>query len=114
MSDPRIAGAGVTHFGKHPERTGRDLFAEAGLEALSAAGIDPETFNSSVVNATAVGRTGGNPDLTDETAESYSVGFTWEPRWVDNLIIGADHFDIELSNAITSLDLTDLMEMAAD
>jgi acetyl-CoA C-acetyltransferase len=42
MSDPRIAGAGVTHFGKHPERTGRDLFAEAGLEALDNAGIDPE------------------------------------------------------------------------
>ncbi|MDQ2072212.1 thiolase domain-containing protein [Haloarcula sp. H-GB4] len=42
MSDPRIAGASVTQFGKHPERTGRDLFAEAGLEALSEAGIDPE------------------------------------------------------------------------
>ncbi|EMA22817.1 thiolase domain-containing protein [Haloarcula sp. KBTZ06] len=42
MSDPRIAGASVTHFGKHPERTGRDLFAEAGLEALSQSGIDPD------------------------------------------------------------------------
>jgi acetyl-CoA C-acetyltransferase/acetyl-CoA acyltransferase len=42
MSDPRIAGAGVTKFGKHPERTGRDLFAEAGLEALDDAGIDPD------------------------------------------------------------------------
>ncbi|MFB6222374.1 MAG: thiolase domain-containing protein [Haloarcula sp.] len=42
MSDPRIAGAGVTNFGNHPERTGRDLFAEAGLDALDSAGIDPE------------------------------------------------------------------------
>jgi acetyl-CoA C-acetyltransferase/acetyl-CoA acyltransferase len=42
MTDPRIAGAGVTQFGKHPERTGRDLFAEAGLEALDAAGVDPD------------------------------------------------------------------------
>ncbi|WP_276271539.1 thiolase domain-containing protein [Haloarcula litorea] len=40
MSDPRIAGAGVTKFGEHPERTGRDLFAEAGLEALDASGVD--------------------------------------------------------------------------
>jgi len=40
MTDPRIAGAGVTQFGKHPERTGRDLFAEAGLEALDASGVD--------------------------------------------------------------------------
>src|SRR6056297_451823 len=39
MTDPRIAGAGVTQFGKHPERTGRDLFAEAGLEALDDSGV---------------------------------------------------------------------------
>ncbi|MFB6179718.1 MAG: thiolase domain-containing protein [Halorientalis sp.] len=41
MSDPRVAGIGLTHFGKHPERTGRDLFAEAGLAALDDAGVDP-------------------------------------------------------------------------
>jgi acetyl-CoA C-acetyltransferase/acetyl-CoA acyltransferase len=42
MTDPRIAGAGVTQFGKHPERTGRDLFAEAGLAALDDSGVDPD------------------------------------------------------------------------
>ncbi len=42
MSDPRVAGIGLTHFGKHPERTGRDLFAEAGLAALDDAGVDPD------------------------------------------------------------------------
>jgi acetyl-CoA C-acetyltransferase/acetyl-CoA acyltransferase len=42
MANPRIAGAGVTQFGKHPERTGRDLFAEAGLEALDQSGVDPD------------------------------------------------------------------------
>jgi acetyl-CoA C-acetyltransferase/acetyl-CoA acyltransferase len=42
MTDPRIAGAGVTKFGKHPERTGRDLFAEAGLEALDQSGVDAD------------------------------------------------------------------------
>ncbi|WP_324758725.1 thiolase domain-containing protein [Haloarcula montana] len=46
MSDPRVAGAGVTKFGKHPERTGRDLFAEAGLEALDDAGVDPDDVDS--------------------------------------------------------------------
>ncbi|MFC6862488.1 beta-ketoacyl synthase N-terminal-like domain-containing protein [Halomicroarcula sp. GCM10025817] len=42
MSNPRVAGAGVTKFGKHPERTGRDLFAQAGLEALDQSGVDPD------------------------------------------------------------------------
>ncbi|MBV0923535.1 thiolase domain-containing protein [Halomicroarcula limicola] len=46
MSDPRVAGAGVTSFGKHPERTGRDLFAEAGLEALDASGVDPDDVDA--------------------------------------------------------------------
>ncbi len=39
MTAPRVAGAGVTSFGEHPERTGRDLFAEAGLAALDDAGV---------------------------------------------------------------------------
>ncbi|WP_247008987.1 thiolase C-terminal domain-containing protein [Halorientalis litorea] len=42
MSNPRVAGVGLTHFGKHPERTGRDMFAEAGLDALDDAGVDPD------------------------------------------------------------------------
>jgi len=42
MSHPRVSGVGLTHFGKHPERTGRDLFAEAGLAALDDAGVAPE------------------------------------------------------------------------
>ncbi len=39
MPDPRVAGGGLTPFGEHPDRTGRDLFAEAGLAALADAGV---------------------------------------------------------------------------
>lgn len=39
MSNVRIAGVGLTHFGNHPERTGRDMFAEAAGLALSDAGV---------------------------------------------------------------------------
>ncbi|MFC7199826.1 thiolase domain-containing protein [Halospeciosus flavus] len=40
MTNVRVAGVGLTHFGEHPERTTRDLFAEAGTTALDDAGID--------------------------------------------------------------------------
>jgi len=40
MTGVRVAGVGLTHFGKHPERTGRDLFAEATDRALADAGVD--------------------------------------------------------------------------
>lgn len=39
MHTPRVAGVGLTHFGIHPERTGRALFAEAGRAALDDAGV---------------------------------------------------------------------------
>jgi len=42
MSDPRVSGVGHTHFGQDSERTARDMFAEAGLEALDDAGVAPD------------------------------------------------------------------------
>ncbi|QLD88317.1 thiolase domain-containing protein [Natronomonas salina] len=41
MTNVRIAGTGLTPFGEHSGRTGRDLFAEAGLDAVDGAGVDP-------------------------------------------------------------------------
>ena len=39
MTTVRIAGATLTHFGSHPDRTGRDLFAEAALGAREQADV---------------------------------------------------------------------------
>jgi acetyl-CoA C-acetyltransferase len=44
MTDVRIAGVGLTKFGESPERTGRDLFAEAALSAREEAGVAREDF----------------------------------------------------------------------
>ncbi|MFC6906187.1 thiolase domain-containing protein [Halalkalicoccus tibetensis] len=40
MTGVRIAGTGHTRFGQFPERTGRDLFAEAADGAIEGAGVD--------------------------------------------------------------------------
>jgi acetyl-CoA C-acetyltransferase len=40
MTDVRVAGVGLTPFGSHPERTGRDLFGEAALRAFEDAAVD--------------------------------------------------------------------------
>ncbi|WP_049926773.1 thiolase domain-containing protein [Natronomonas moolapensis] len=42
MSDVHIAGVGMTAFGASPERTARDMFAQAAGEAFDDAGIDPD------------------------------------------------------------------------
>jgi outer membrane receptor protein involved in Fe transport len=75
---------------------------------------DPDTFVSNIVNATAIGKTGGNPNLLNESAESYSYGLTFEPRWVENLLFTADYVSIEITDAIQSLTLTQLMKSCYD
>ncbi len=40
-----VAGSGATEFGKHPERTGRELFAEAATSALRDASVDPDAVD---------------------------------------------------------------------
>ncbi|MFB6161881.1 MAG: thiolase domain-containing protein [Halococcoides sp.] len=42
MTPPIVAGVGMTKFGESPERTSRDLFAEAGETALDDAGVPRE------------------------------------------------------------------------
>ena len=42
MSKALLAGTGMTPFGTHQNRTGRDMFAEAGLDALEDAGLEPD------------------------------------------------------------------------
>ena len=46
MTNPRVSGVGLTHFGEYPERTGRDMFAEAGLAALDDAGVQPDDIEA--------------------------------------------------------------------
>ncbi|RQG99715.1 thiolase domain-containing protein [Natrarchaeobius oligotrophus] len=42
MSTVRVAGTGLTPFGNVPERTGRDLFAEASIAAFDDSGVPRE------------------------------------------------------------------------
>ena len=46
MTDARVAGVGLTHFGSHPERTGRDLFGEAALRAFEDANVPREDVDA--------------------------------------------------------------------
>ncbi|MGM0389800.1 MAG: beta-ketoacyl synthase N-terminal-like domain-containing protein, partial [Natrinema limicola] len=39
MANVRVAGTGLTAFGASPERTGRDLFAEASIAAFEDSGV---------------------------------------------------------------------------
>lgn len=43
---------------------------------------------------------GGNPDLDEETADTYTIGFVFTPEALPGLAIVADYYNIEISDAI--------------
>ena len=45
--------------------------------------------------------TGGNPDLLEETADTYTIGFVFQPDFVDGLSLSIDYFDIVIDGYIT-------------
>jgi outer membrane receptor protein involved in Fe transport len=62
--------------------------------------VDTYVYNNTQIQGT----TGGNPNLTEETADSYSVGVVWTPHFDYDLfrhISGSiDYYDIDIQNAV--------------
>lgn len=54
-------------------------------------------------NASVSQLTGGNPNLRNEVADSFTFGVVLEPRWVPGLAITVDYIDIELVDPIVNL-----------
>lgn len=68
----------------------------------------PNALQDPSVSATVPITTGGNPNLENEEADAWTVGFIIRPRWVPRLSITADYIDIELSNPISSLSVSQI------
>jgi outer membrane receptor protein involved in Fe transport len=82
--------------------------------AFSKLGESLTGFKSNVVNASVLGTTGGNPTLQNEVANSWTAGVVLRPHWVPHFQIAIDWINIDLSNAITSLSLTQVMDACYD
>ncbi|MEL6737688.1 MAG: TonB-dependent receptor, partial [Pseudomonadota bacterium] len=46
---------------------------------------------------------GGNPNLFEETSDSFTIGVVLEPSFVPGLVVTADYFDITIEDAIVTL-----------
>lgn len=56
----------------------------------------------------------GNPDLTEETARTWTGGLVLRPGFLPGLSIAADWYDIKLKNAISSADPQAIAELCVD
>lgn len=85
----------------------------ANREANCRADGIPEGFVDPLT-ARFVGVTSGNPDLEEETATTFTIGAILEPRFLPNLTLSIDYFDIEIENAIASVSDQDIVDNCYD
>lgn len=72
-------------------------FASIGLNPIDANGnyafTDP-------LSAAFPGTQGGNANLQEETAETYTIGLVFQPTFIDGLTVSVDYWNIEITDAI--------------
>ena len=97
--DARFIGAG-----NNPAQRAKNCAAE---------GI-PAGFVSNVANFTAEGSSGGNTNLQNEKANSWTAGGVFQPRFLRGFSLSADYISIDIANEIAEPGLTNEMEACYD
>lgn len=83
-----------------------------GLAAVGAPG--PQGFHSTTQNISVAGTQSGNPNLSNEVANSWSVGFVYQPALSPHFRFSADWSSIKLKGGIQSLDINQILEACYD
>lgn len=78
------------------------------VAAFQAIGLNPFDANGTYnfadpLSASFGGVAGGNPNLTEETANTVTYGFVYQPSFLDGFSLTADYWDIEIDDAIESV-----------
>lgn len=84
---------------------------------LTALGIDPDEFSptsSPIATATLPGRSGGNPNLIQETSRTWTAGVVLRPSFLSGFTASADWYDIELRDAISTASAQELVDLCVD
>ncbi len=86
-------------------------------ELLTALGIDPGTFlpsNTPQATLFTEGLFGGNRNLGEETAKTWTAGFVLRPEFAPGLSVSLDWYDIEIKDAINTPEANELAELCVD
>ena len=81
------------------------------LDPCADPGSDDEADQNCLADGTAGGGTGGNvitpydlwqgnPELKPESSKNLTYGFIYSPRWLPDLNVGVDYYDIEISDYV--------------
>lgn len=75
-------------------------------------GVDRNTFQA--LNASVLGSLTGSEDLKNETANSWTAGIVFKPKFIEGLRIAADWYDIKLTDSIVALTAADIVSGCFD
>lgn len=89
-----------------------DPSAQNRLANCRAAGI-PEGWEDPLT-ARFPGTSGGNPDLTEEQATTWTVGFVLQPGGAPGLMLSVDYYSIEIEDAIAAISDQDIVNTCYD
>lgn len=84
------------------------------VQNCQALGIaDPSTFDAADESSITL-KDGGNPNLAEEVADTFTVGVVYTPSWAENLSISLDWYDIEIEDAISVTDAQSILDKCVD
>lgn len=68
-----------------------------------AHGADPAAVGTDFqLNAQIEALFGGNTDLDEEVADTFTIGAVWQPNFINGLTLQVDYYDIQIEDAIAS------------
>lgn len=83
-----------------------------GLTPAQIAAFNPENDPQATASLPSV--TGGNPNLGEETARTWTVGAVLRPRFIPGLTVAVDWYDIKLRDAINTATSQEVTELCVD
>ncbi|HEX8382370.1 MAG TPA: TonB-dependent receptor [Sphingomonas sp.] len=90
----------------------RAQLTAAGLTPAQIAGFNPASDPTATVSLP--GRAGGNPNLSEETARTWTAGLVLQPRFIPRLTITADWYDIKLKDAVRTATAQEIVDLCVD
>jgi iron complex outermembrane recepter protein len=84
---------------------------------LESLGIDPATFSPSTSPLASVsieGIAGGNPNLSEETAKTWTAGVVLRPSFIPAFTMTLDWYDIEIKKAINTATAEQVANLCVD
>ena len=84
--------------------------------AAGSHGIGSGTFGDENLqaNSQTEGLFGGNPNLSTEVSDTFTIGFVAQPSFLEGLTLTVDWYDIDVDNAISTIPIQDVLDGCYD